>query len=319
MKVVVTDYSNMEFEEEKKLFESVGAKLEIGNCKTEDEIIEASQGAIGLINSEIPITRKVIEALPDLKVIAKYSIGVDNIDVEAATENNVFVANVPDYCTDEVASHALALIMTLTRKIVSLNQSVKQGRWSFHEAAPLHRFSTQTVGLISYGSIARNLSKKLQAIGFKVIAYDPYLQKAGQKTDAELVSLEALMGRSDVVSIHAPLLKETHHMINKEVLELAKPNAVIINAGRGPVINEADLIDALKERKISGAGLDVLEEEPMDMNNPLLSMDNVILTPHAAFYSEESMQELKRKTALNIMDVLKGEKPRYLVNSLVKL
>lgn len=319
MKVVVTDHSNMEFEEEKKVFESAGAKLKIANCKSEKEIIEVSQGAIGLINSEIQITQEVIESLPDLKVIAKYSNGVDNIDVEAATENNVFVANVPDYCTEEVASHALALILTLSRKIVSLNQSVKKGRWLFDEAGPLHRFSTQTVGLISYGSIARNLSQKLQAIGFQVIAYDPLIESSDLKTDVELVTLEELMRRSDVISIHAPLLKETHHMVNKKVLELAKPNAIIINTGRGQIINETDLIDALKEERISGAGLDVLEQEPMDISNPLLSMENVILTPHAAFFSVESMQELKEKTMLNIMDVLEGRKPRYLVNNLVKL
>ncbi|WP_240510155.1 C-terminal binding protein [Virgibacillus profundi] len=319
MKVVITDYNKMEFEEEKRVFESVGAKLEIAQCRTEDEVIEASLGATGLINSEIPITRKIIESLPELKVIAKYSIGVDNIDVEAATENNVFVANVPDYCQEEVSNHALALIMTLTRKIVSLNQSVKQGKWSFHEGVPLHRFSTQTVGLISYGSIARNLSKKLTAIGFKVIAYDPYYQSANQETNVELVSLEELMGRSDVISIHSPLIKETYHLVNKEVLELAKPGAIIINTGRGSVINEADLINALKTGEISGAGLDVLEQEPMDVSNPLLSMENVILTPHIAFYTEESIQELKRKTALNIVDVLQGGKPRYLVNNLIKI
>lgn len=319
MKVVITDHSYMEFEEEKQVFESVGAKLKITQCKTEKEIIEVSKGAIGLINSEIPITRKVIESLPDLKVIAKYGLGVDNIDLEAATDNNVFVANVPDYCQDEVSDHALALILTLSRKIVFLNQAVKQGKWSFSDGAPLHRFNTQTVGLISYGSIARKLSKKLQAIGFKVIAFDPYFQKKNEETNVELVSLEELMKCSDVISIHSPLLTETYHMVNKEMLELAKPSAVIINTGRGPVINEKDLIDALKEGKISGAGLDVVEEEPVDISNPLLSMDNVILTPHIAFYSEESIQELKRKTALNVMDVLQGKKPRYLVNKVSEI
>lgn len=314
MKVVITDHTYMEFEEERRVFESVGATLKVAQCKTEKEVIEASQGAIGLINSEIPITRSIIESLPDLKVIAKYGLGVDNIDLDAATDNNVFVANVPDYCQDEVSDHALALILSLSRKIVVLNHAVKQGKWSFSDGVPLHRFNTQTVGLISYGSIARKLAKKLKAIGFKVIVYDPYFQKNGQETNVELVSLEELMGSSDVISIHSPLLSETYHMVNNEMLELAKPNAIIINTGRGPVINESDLIDALKEERISGAGLDVLEQEPMDISNPLLSMDNVILTPHVAFYSEESIQELKRKTALNVVDVLLEKEPRYLVN-----
>lgn len=309
----------MDFEEDKKVFASAGATLEIAQCKTEEEVIEAAQGAVGLINSEIPITRKIIESIPSLKVIAKYSLGVDNIDVEAATENNVYVANVSDYCQEEVSDHALALIMSLTRKIVTFNEAVKKGKWSFADGGPLRRSSSQTVGLISYGSIAQKLARKLIAIGFNVIAYDPYFQKANLELNVELVTLKELMMRSDVISIHAPLLEETYHMVNKEILNLAKPSAIIINTGRGSVINESDLIEALKEKKIAGAGFDVLEQEPVDENNPLLSMDNVILTPHAGFYSEESMQELKQKTTQNVLDVLEGKKPRYLVNNLVKI
>lgn len=314
MKIVITDHDYMDFTEEQALFKSVGAELVIAQCKTEAEVIEVSQGAIGLINSDLPITRKIIESIPSLKVIAKYGIGVDQIDLEAANEQQVYVANVPDYCQEDVADHALALIMTLTQKITILNHQVKKGNWSFSTAAPLHRLHTQTVGLISYGGIARILSRKLQAIGFNVIAYDPYLKDAQESLDVELVSLENLMKRSDVISVHAPLVKETHHLINGELLRLAKPNAIIVNAGRGAVINEADLIEALKNGTIAAAGLDVLEQEPIDPEHPLLKMDQVLLTPHVAFYSEESMQELKEKTALNIMDVLEGRKPRYAVN-----
>lgn len=304
----------MDFTEEKEIFEQVGATLVIAQCTTDEEIIEVSRGADALINSDIPITRKVIESLPDLKVIARYGIGVDHIDVEAATEHHVYVTNVPDYCQDEVASHALALIMSLTRKIVSLNQRVKQGSWAFDDAAPIHRFSSQTVGLVSYGKIARKLAGHLKAIGFTVIAYDPYVQQANREVDVELVSLEELMKLSDVISLHAPLVKETYEMINKEMFDLAKANAVLVNTGRGAVIHEGDLIDALRTGKIAGAGLDVVEEEPIDANHPFVTMDQVILTPHVAFYSEESMQELKQKTARNIARVLKGEKPAYVVN-----
>lgn len=314
MKVVITDHNYMDFTEERKMFEEAGATLEISQCTTEEEVIQASQGAIALINSDIPITRKIIESLPDLKVIARYGIGVDHIDVEAATEHQVYVTNVPDYCQDEVASHALALIMSLTRKIVLLNQQVKDGSWAFDAAAPLHRFSSQTVGLVSYGKIARTLSSHLQAIGFNVIAYDPYVEQANIDVDVELVSLEELMKRSDVISLHCPLVKETYQMINKEMFDLAKPNAVLVNTGRGAVIHENDLVDALVAGKIAGAGLDVVEEEPIDENHPLLTMDQVILTPHVAFYSEESMEELKQKTASNIVSVLQGEKPKYVVN-----
>lgn len=316
MKVVITDVYDMQFEEEKKLFESVGATLEISHCVTEQDVIKAGRGAVALINSEIPITHNIISSLPDLKVIAKYSIGVDNIDVDAATEHGVYVANVPDYCQEDVANHTLALIMALTQKIISLNQIVKQGKWSFKDGAPLHRIHTQTVGLISFGRIAQQLAQKLLSIGFKVIAHDPYCSRTDM--DVDLVSLEELIRRSDVISVHTPLVKETYHMIDKNVLAMAKPTAILVNAGRGAVINEEDLIHALREGIIAGAGLDVLEEEPINDHNPLLKMDNVILTPHIGFYSEESMQELQHKTALNVVDVLQGNKPRYHVNHVEK-
>lgn len=314
MKVVITDHAYMDFEEECTQFKQQGIELVIAQCTTEDEVIEVSQGAIALINSDLPITRKVIAALPSLKLITRYGIGVDHIDIEAASEYGVYVSNVPDYCQIDVADHALSLILTLTQKIVHLNQKVKQGRWDFSDGAPLNRIETQTVGLVSYGGIARILSKKLQAIGFHVIAFDPYLMDVKDQLDVELVTLETLMKRSDVISVHAPLVKETHHLIDQEMLRLAQPHTVIVNAGRGAVINEQHLIEALQNGVIAGVGLDVLEVEPIKENHPFLQMEQVILTPHFAFYSEQSMRELKEKTMLNVLDVIRGEKPRYAVN-----
>ena len=316
MKVVITDHAYMDFTEEKKRFESIGAQLIIAQCTSEEEVIQVSEDAHVLINSDLPITRKIIEALPNLKLITRYGIGVDHIDVEAATEHGVYVTNVPDYCQIDVADHALALILSLTQKIVHLNQKVKQGSWDFSDGAPLHRIQTQTVGLISYGGIARILSKKLQAIGFTVIAYDPYLENVKASLDVELVSLEALMQQSDVVSVHAPLVKETYHLIDREMLALAKPHAVIVNAGRGAVIHEAHLIEALQNGQIAAAGIDVLEVEPIARNHPFLTMDQVIVTPHFAFYSEQAMEELKEKTMVNVMAMLQGEKPQYIVDPL---
>src|SRR5699024_1312988 len=306
----------MQFEEEKKLFDSVGETLEISHCDTEQDVIKAGRGAVAQINYEIAITHNIISSLPDLTVIAKYSICVDKIDVDAVTQHGDYVANVPDYCQEDVANHTLALIMALKQKIISLNQIVKQGKWSFKDGALLHRIHTQTVGLISFGRIAQQLAQKLLSIGFKVIAHDPYCSRTDM--DVDLVSLEELMRQSDVISVHTPLVKETYHMIDKNVLAMAKPTAILVNAGRGAVINEEDLIHALREGIIAGAGLDVLEEEPINDHNPLLKMDNVILTPHIGFYSEESMQELQHKTALNVVDVLQGNKPRYHVNHVEK-
>lgn len=315
LKVIVTDHNYMDFENERILFAATGAELQLYQCQTEEEVIDVAKGAIGIINSDIPITRKIIESLPDLKVIAKYGIGVDEIDVEAADEYGVYIANVPDYCQDEVANHTLTLILALNRKIIYYNQQVKNGNWGFDVGAPLHRFNTQTVGLISYGGIARLLSQKLQALGFKVIAYDPLVEKSGQVVDVKLVKLEELMMQSDIISIHAPLIADTHHLINKRMLALSKKSAVIVNAGRGSVIKETDLIQALMEKTIAGAALDVLEDEPIIQEHPFLTMDNVILTPHVAFYTEESMNELKEKTVDNILDVLNGGRPRYAVNN----
>lgn len=212
----------MDFEEERKLFAEAGAELHIYQCQTESDVIKSAKDAVAIINSDIPITRKIIESLPDLKVIAKYGIGVDEIDLEAANEHEVYVANVPDYCQNEVANHTLTLILSLNRKIVYYNQQVKKGNWNFSDGAPLHRFTAQTVGLVSYGGIARLLSKKLQSLGFNVIAYDPIVEKSGQEVDVSLVNLENLMVQSDIISIHAPLLSDTHHLIDKNMLELAK-------------------------------------------------------------------------------------------------
>lgn len=317
LKVVITDHAYMNFENEIETFKAYGAELVIAQCTSADEVIELAHDADVLINSDLPIPRKVIEALPNLKLITRYGIGVDHIDVEAATKHGIYVTNVPDYCQVDVADHALALILSLSQKVVQLNEKVKQGSWNFSDGAPHHRLQTQTVGLISYGGIARILSKKLQAIGFTVIAYDPYLINRQDSLDVELVSLETLMGRSDVISVHAPLVKATHHLIDREMLALTKPHAILINAGRGAVINEAHLIEALQNGVIAAAGLDVLEIEPIEKDHPFLTMEQVVLTPHFAFYSEQSMNELQEKTKLNVIAILEGKIPPYVVNPFV--
>lgn len=311
MNIVVTDHDYMDFSREEHLFNSYGAAFTVTQCTNDEEIITAAKEADIIINSDLPISKQVIEQLPKLKLITRYGIGVDHIDVEAANEQGVYVANVPDYSQEDVADHTLALILSSVQKIIQSNNRVKAGRWSFSDVAPLHRLRTQTVGLISYGGIARILSKKLQAIGFTVIAYDPFVQEA----DVDIVSLEEVMASSDVVSIHAPLLESTYHLIDQTMLSFMKPNAILINAGRGSIIDENSLIEALQNGQIKGAALDVLEEEPIRENHPFLAMEQVILTPHVAFYSEEAMQELQKKTTDNVIDMLKHKTPRYAVNA----
>lgn len=311
MNIVVTDHDYMDFSKEKQLFNSYGATFTVAQCTNDEEIIEVAKDADIIINSDLSISRQVIEQLPHLKLITRYGIGVDHIDVGAASEQGVYVANVPDYSQEDVADHTLALILTSVQKIMLSNNQVKSGTWSFSDVAPLHRLRTQTVGLISYGGIARILSKKLQAIGFTVIAYDPFVKEA----DVDIVSLEEVMANSDVVSVHAPLVESTYHLIDQTMLSFMKEDAILINAGRGSIVDERSLIEALQNGQIKGAALDVLEEEPIRKKHPFLTMEQVILTPHVAFYSEEAMKELQKKTTDNVIDILEHKIPRYAVNA----
>lgn len=316
MKVIVTDSAFNTYEEERKLFAEHGIEFLVTDNQSEDAIIQATKDADGLLNANAQITKKVIQSLPNLKVISRYGVGYDTIDVEAATSRKIYVTNVPDYCMDEVSDHALTLILTSLRKIIPMNDHLKKGK-HIHafELAPIRRFSTLTVGLVSFGNIAKKLCRKLQALGFTVIAYDPFCgEKEKAEYGIELVSLEELLRTADVISIHSPLVKDTYHLIDEEALKLIKKEAIIVNTSRGPVIKEKALIEALHEKRLAWAALDVMEKEPIDPDSPLLQLDNIILTPHAAYYSDESCSELKYKAAKNIVHVLKGGVPDYWVN-----
>ncbi|MFD1415803.1 C-terminal binding protein [Oceanobacillus jeddahense] len=317
MKVVVTDVTFKNYDIERALFEEMGVEFVVADCKTTEDLVKVAKDADALLNAAFQLTKERLALLPNLKVICRYGIGFDTIDVNAATEQGVYVANVQDYCHDEVADHALTLILASARKIIPLHQGLKQNVHStVFDQAPIRRIRTQTVGLVSFGNIARNLSGKLKAIGYSVIAFDPYCSvEVAEEFGVELVSLEELMKKSDIISVHAPLNNATHHLINEAMLTMAKEEAIIINTGRGPVIDEKALIKALQDKTIAGAALDVFETEPLSKDNPLLEMDNVIVTPHAAFYSDESAAEMKTKAAENIKQVLVGGVPRYLVNT----
>ncbi|MGO4889200.1 C-terminal binding protein [Anaerobacillus sp. MEB173] len=318
-KVVVTDYEYDSFKQEEEVLNKIGVELTFAQCKTEDEVIEACRDADGLINQYAPIGRKVIENLEKCKVISRYGIGFNTIDIDAATEKGIIVGNVTDYCLDEVSDHAMALLLSSIRKITHLNNTVKNGKWDFKVAVPIFRIRGRVLGLVGFGNIPQTLAKKAQAFGIDVIAYDPFVpESVAKERNVELVSLDELCERSDYVSIHLPLNKQTEKIISYDQFNKMKKEAFIINTARGPVIDEEALIQALQEEKIAGAGLDVLEIEPIEPNNPLLTMDNVILNPHAAFYSVEAEEELKRKTAENVADVLSGYYPTYLVNKDVK-
>ncbi|RXJ02038.1 C-terminal binding protein [Anaerobacillus alkaliphilus] len=319
MKVVITDYEYKSLTTEQDVLKTVGIELITAQCKTEEEVIEACSDADGILNQYAPITRRVIENLKNCKVIARYGVGVNTIDVDAATEKGIIVSNVTDYCIDEVSDHAFALLMSAARKVVALNNSVKKGTWDFNIGVPIFRLRGRVLGLVGFGQIPQALAKKAQGFGIEVVAFDPFVrEEIASQLNVQLVTLEELCKNADFISVHAPLNEQTQGLLSDAEFSLMKTETFIINTARGPVIDEKSLIRALQSGTIAGAALDVLEEEPIPIDNPLLKMENVILNPHVAWYSEEAQEELKRKTAQNVADVLSGFFPKYFVNSSLK-
>ena len=311
-KVVITDCDHPSVEIEKEIFSEIDPEFLLAHCITEDEVIEAAKDADGIINQYAPITRRVIESLKVCKVIARYGVGVDNIDIEAATEYGIIIANVPDYCVDEVSTHTMALILACARGITLLDGKISEKKWDFTLAKPLFRTQGKTLGLFGLGRIAKMVAQKALGFGFKIIAYDPYVSKVDD--EIALVEFSQLLSDSDFVSIHVPLTAETRYSFGENELKKMKKTAYLINTSRGPVINEKDLYIALKEKWIAGAALDVMEKEPPNWETLLPKLDNLIITPHISFYSEESYVELKTKTAKAVLSVLKGGLPRAMVN-----
>ncbi len=300
--------------------EKVNAEVILVRCKTEDEVIEAARDADVIMCVRVPITRRVVESLQNCKVIIRYGVGVDNIDVEAATDHNIIVVNVPDYCFEEVSNQAVALLLACARKLVILNNSMKQGNRKF-TLAPMGSIYGQTLGLVGCGHIGRLTAKKAGCFGLRRLGFDPYLDEAiARKYEITLVGLTKLLKESDYISIHAPLIKETRHMISENELRLMKSSAYLINTARGPVVDEAALIKALREGWIAGAGLDVFDKEPknMDLDHPLLKMDNVVVSPHCAAYSDASFERLRISVGQEIARVLTGRWPKNVVNKAVK-
>ena len=311
-KIVITDCDHPSVEIEKKILSEINPELTLETCKTEEDVIAVASDADGIINQYAPITRRVIESLKRCKVIARYGVGVDNIDVEAATEHKIIVANVPDYCVDEVSTHTIALILACARGITLLDRKIRDKKWDFTLAKPLFRTQGKTLGLFGLGRIAKMVAQKASGFGFKIIAYDPYVSKVDG--GIRLVEFSQLLSDSDFISIHSPLTVETRHSFGENELKAMKKTAYLINTARGPIIDEKALYQALKKGWIAGAALDVMEKEPPDWENLLPKLDNLIITPHISFYSEESYVELKTKTADAVHSVLKGELPRAMVN-----
>jgi len=311
-RVVITDCDHGSIEEEKEEFGRVGAELILAQVQEEEDLIRACREADGLINQYALLTRRGLEHLPNCKVVSRYGVGVDSVDLKAATDLGIIVANVPDYCIEEVADQTIALILTLVRKTAFFDQKVKSNQWDFRQGTPIHRTKGKTLGLIGSGKIGLEVARRISPFGVRVMAFDPYIPKAAQ--GIELTDLDTLLKESDFISVHCPLNESTRHLIGEKEFQKMVKKPLFINTSRGPIIDEIALIQALEEGRISGAGLDVLEKEPPDLQNPLLKMENVILSPHVSFYSVESISELKRRTAKNVSSVLLGKWPKSVVN-----
>ncbi|MEE8471971.1 MAG: C-terminal binding protein [Dehalococcoidia bacterium] len=309
------------------VIKGVGAVFQGRNCASEDEIIDFARDADAVISptSIQPFTRRVIESLDRCRIIASVGVGYESIDLPTATEHDICVTNVPDYCLDEVSDHAMALILSCARKISHLNRAIRRGRWTGSREIrreilpPMFRLRGQTLGIVGMGHIARSLLPKARGFGLRTIAYDPFVSAGVMRSlGVERVDLDRLCAESDYISLHAALTEGNKHLIGRAQFRAMKPTAYLVNTSRGGLVDEEALIEALGEGLIAGAGLDVMETEPPSPDSPLLKMDNVVVTGHTAQYSDESEAELWRRPAEEIALALAGKWPRHVVNPQVK-
>ena len=288
-----------------------------GPCATPGEVLEAIREAdVGICMDE-PYTREVFAGAPKLKAVIRYGVGVDTIDLDAATEFGVVVAHMPDFCIPEVANHALAHLLICAKKMRHLDHLLRTGGWEKARAIrpPMGQIHGETVGLIAFGNIAIAAAKRFKALDMEVIAYDPFVPaEAFEAAGVESVSLDDLAARSDYVSCHLPLNNQTRGMVDADFFQKMKPAAYFINTGRGGVVKEVDLIAALTEGRIAGAGLDVFEEEPLGVDHPFCAMDNVTITPHTASYADETFSIRRRRVGRNILTMCRGGLPEFVAN-----
>lgn len=317
--VLVTDHPAPTTDIESRLLAPLGGRLVIAVTGTEEELLRLAPEADAILTCFKHVTPAVIRAAPRLRVIGRYGVGVDNIAVDVATELNIPVTNVPVYCVDEVAEHALAMFLTLARRTAVYDASVRAGEWNLEIGVPMHRVSGSVFGVVGFGHIGRAVAQRARALGMRVVVTDQYAsEEAVRSSGAELLELADLLAVSDAVSLHVPLTADTRHLIDADRLALMKPTAFLINCARGAIVDLDALAVALRDGQIAGAGIDVFEPERLPIGHPLMALRNTVLTPHVAFYSEESIAELQRQATENVIAVLQGRTPTNLVNPAVR-
>ncbi|HCQ0333345.1 TPA: C-terminal binding protein, partial [Escherichia coli] len=285
------------------------------NASLEEKLRQVSN-ADAIMVREATVSRPMIEAMQQCRVIVRYGVGVDNIDSQAAKEKGIYVANVPDYGSEDVAEHALALLLAATRRIATRNRDVRDGQWGIGQREPMFRLAGKILGVVGFGRISRCFVQKASGIGFKrILVVDPLLtDKQASQAGVTRVNLDTLCREADFISLHAPLTPDTHHLIGEAELAKMKPSAVLVNTSRGGLIDEQALINALLQQRIFAAGLDVFESEPLSAKSPLLQMDNTLCTDHTAWFTEESVVELQSKAAHEVRRAFEGEHPLNWVN-----
>jgi D-3-phosphoglycerate dehydrogenase len=317
-KVVLTDYVWESLDVEKKTLEGL-ADLVAFKAKSMDEVLPELAGCDAMLNTYLaPINAEVMAKMPKCKIIARYGIGVDTIDLEAATKAGIIVTNNPTYCIEEVAEHTMALLLACARKVAFYDRLVRDGRWEVPPGKPMHRMVGRTLGLVGFGNIARQVAVRAAAFGLRVLFADPNVKEGQFDAPGKKVELAQLLRESDFVSLHPPLVLQTRKMINDDAFAQMKPGAYLINCARGPIVDTDALVRALDARKIAGCALDTIDPEPLPNPHPLRGRDNVVVAPHAAWYSEEALVGLQAGAPNEVRRVLSGEWPVNVVNPAVR-
>lgn len=318
-KVLITDYVWPSTDPERAVLEAGGAEVVVAPDGKEETLVGLARDADAIMTCFAQVTENVVRAADRCKVIGRFGVGVDNIAVSTATELGIAVTYVPDYCVDEVSDHVMALLHAWNRRIVLFDRSVKEQGWGSQPLTMrMMRLRGKTIGIVGFGRIGQAVASKARAFGMNVLAADPFIESSAVESfGGSLVELDQLLGESDFVSLHTPLSDETRNMIGRDELESMKREAFLINAARGPLIDEDALYNALANGVIAGAGLDVMVDNVPPQDHPLLGLENIIITPHVAFFSQESTLELEQRAAAEVVKVMHGEMPDNLVNTAV--
>jgi D-3-phosphoglycerate dehydrogenase / 2-oxoglutarate reductase len=314
--IAITDSPFPSLDPAKKMLARLDPDYRMAKSASAEDILAVARDADAILVTYAKLPGALLRQLTRCKAIGRFGLGVDNIDLPAATELGIAVNYVPDYCLREVSDHAMALLLALARKVTLANKLVQSGRWEVPPLEPLRRLEGQVLGLVGFGNIPRALAPKAKGFGLRVITYDPYVNMdAAAAAGVECVSFDDLLARSDFISVHAPLQPATRGLMNAKALAKMKKGAFLINTARGPLVDETALVAALDSGHLGGAALDVVATEPLAKDSPLLGRDNVILTPHTAFYSVEALDELQTKCASDLARVLSGEKAVYPISA----